>query len=201
VSEHFTQDLENIVPDNLPPLPVGTLAELEAQGLSPAVVPCCHKKVMAGNDVQVLGCPYRTNGMCKLAIRDQAGPQFFGVEYLKGKTHGGGMVRGVRDCFFIARNKEQIEDNGGTLRIVATEGEKFKMVVAGPQTGYKDKIEEVEVPKFPRPGDNPDLVKEQLKAEIREDEKRKKIESQEQFNIGANLGNPVHKEKPSKPKP
>lgn len=181
-SSDFRYDPENIIPDNIPALPVGTLSEVQAEGLDPSAVPTCGKTVKNGNETIVRGCPYRHQ--CKLAIRDEAGPQFFAVEYMKGKDMGGRTVRGVRDCFYIAINKDTIEENKGSLKILAREGEKFKMVEAGPHTGYKDQIVEHEVPKFPRPGENPDLAMEQLKAITRAEEEQRKSEQQLSLNTG-----------------
>lgn len=181
-SSDFRYDPENIIPDNIPALPVGTLAEVQAEGLDPSVVPTCGREVKNGSQVITRGCPYRQQ--CKLAIRDEAGPQFFGIEYMKGKDMGGRTVRGVRDCFYIAINKDTIEENKGSLKILAREGETFKMVEAGPHTGYKDTIVEHVVPKFPRPGENPDLAMEQLKAITRAEEEQRKSEQQLSLNAG-----------------
>ena len=185
--EHFRYDPENIVPDNIPRLPVGTLAEVQAENMDPAVVPTCHKPVRNGNEVVIRGCPYRDR--CKLAIRDTAGPQNFGIEYIKGKVLGGKTVRAVRDCFYIAQNKDTIEENDGSLRIVAEEGATFKVIEAGPHTGYKDTVMDKEVPKFPRPGENPDLAMEQLKAITRAEEKERASNQQLKANLGVTLGN------------
>lgn len=195
-SSDFRYEPENIVPDNIPPLPVGTLAEIQAEGLDPAAVATCGKLVKSGSEVVIRGCPYRKE--CKLAIRDEAGPQNFGIEYIKGKTMGGRTVRAERDCFYIALNKDIIEENGGSLRIVAHEGETFKVVEAGPHTGYKDVILDKVVRKFPRPGENPDLAMEQLKAMTRAEEKERISNQQLSINMGGVTNDGL---KTRKPKP
>lgn len=183
MSSDFKYDPESVVPDNIPPKPVGTVAEVQKEGLDTSVIPTCSKPVKNGSEWVNKGCPFRH--MCKLVIRDEAGPQFFGIEYIKGKAMGGRTVRGVRDCFYIANNKDVIEENGGSLRIIAREGEPFKMVVASPQTEYKDRIVEIEaVPKFPRPGENAELAEELLKAITRSEEKERKSEQQLAINTG-----------------
>lgn len=190
----FLYEPENIIPDNVPTLPVGTLAEIQAENMDPSVVPTCGRRVVNGNEVAVRGCPYREQ--CKLAIRDTAGPQFFGIEYIKGKVMGGKTVRGVRDCFYIALNKEIIEENEGSLRIVAREGEKFKVVEVSPATQYKDRIVEIEVPKFVRPGENPDLAMEQLKAITRGEEEERRANRQAELNTGGVANDGLKTRKP-----
>lgn len=193
-SSDFRYDPENIIPDNIPPLPVGTLAEIQAEGLDPAVVPTCGKPVRNGNEVVVRGCPYRH--VCKLAIRDESGPRNFGVRYIKGKALGGKTVIGERNCFYIALNKDVIEENEGSLTIVAHEGETYKTIEAGPHTGYKDQIVEKVVTPFPRPGQNPDLAMEQLKAIVRSEEKARMSKEQEHINIGGVVDNGLKTRKP-----
>ena len=182
MSSDFKYDPESVTPDNIPSRPVGTVAEVLAEGLDASAIPTCSKPVKNGGEWVNKGCALRH--MCKLAIRDEAGPQFYGIEYIKGKVMGGRTVRGVRDCFYIANNKDVIEENGGSLRIVAREGEMFKMVEAGPATNYKDRIVDVEVPKFPRPGENAELAEELLKAITRSEEKERKSEQQLAINTG-----------------
>jgi hypothetical protein len=198
----FIYEPENIKPDNLPPLPVGTLDELKKEGLDPTAVGCCHKSVKDGEGNHVIrGCPFRVNDgdgvmeICQLEERDVAGPRNYGLKITKGKVHGGAVLRREAPCFYIAQFKRQIEANGGMVQIVAWE----KGVAKGRPTTYSTvevrkgegldttyaarPVLNREVTPFVRPGENPELANEILKGlERAEAEKERLLRRGEGFS-------------------
>ncbi len=195
MADHFVYDDDPVVPDNQILKPIGTLEEIQKEGLDPRVVPCCHKRVVTADGVQVLGCWWLTHKRCKLAIRGVSGPRRFGTEVIEGKALGGHLIRGVHDCFAIADAKENVEENGGALRIVAEEGEEIDIITTSPDGSVPDAVNpvvgsmnpqrvRVRVKPFPRPGNNPSIAEELLKAEVRIQEEGRARDQQTKKNIG-----------------
>lgn len=197
----FIYEPENIKPDNLPPMPVGTLDELKKEGLDPAHVACCHKRVRDadGNDI-IVGCPFRVNDgenvleICTLEERDVAGPRNYAVKTTMGRVQGGNVLRREVPCFYIAQFKRQVEANGGLMQILAWEKDvakgrptTYSTVEFGPGDGpvpeYKSRhVTDREVKPFVRPGQNAELAGEILKAlEKAEAEKEKVLRRGEGF--------------------
>jgi len=113
--------------------PVGTVEELQKDGVDPAIVPTCSLPVVnAQGETIVVGCPWAKaldeNGMprCNLSIKFKSGPRMFAVAEFKGEKNGGGTLVNERDCQWIAQHKETVEAQGGVLRIVAGEGDEYE---------------------------------------------------------------------------
>jgi hypothetical protein len=183
--QHFRYDPEVIETDEKIPLPIGTVAEVEAEGMDVSKVPTCHIPVEGGAK-PIVGCffaqvnPDTGLAPCKLHIKGVSGPQNFAVKTQKGRVQGGKRVIAEHPCFFIARHKDAIEENGGSITIVATEGNPYRKIIVGPDTdpkyNYKEKIVEAVVTPFVRPKDNPEIAYEVLKALERSDMAKEKSE-------------------------
>lgn len=173
----------NIIPIERNPKPVGTLAEAEAENLDPRSYPTCSRP----NPVTgVVGCPWFDK--CVVSAKGQSGPRNYGVEIIKGRVHGGGFVRLNTDCMWIADHAQTIEKNGGSIKVVANEGEDNEIVTgvtvskatgelthaADPAGIRKQRRIKVPVPKYPRPGENPVLLTDMLRAEAIEAEKERR---------------------------
>lgn len=109
---------------------------------------------------------------------------------MKGKHSGGGFVKMKSNCMWIADHIADIESNGGALKVIANEGESFDTVTSiavngmtGEPTKQKDPLAirkkmrvKVEVTPYPRPGQNPALLTDVLRAESIEAEKERRTD-------------------------
>lgn len=173
----------NITPIERSQVPIGTIQEAEKEGLDPSAYATCARPNKAAG---ILGCDWFHK--CRVSAKGQSGPRNYGVEMLKGKAQGGGFVREKANCMWIADHADDIERNGGALKVIANEGEEFEQVTGvflNPATGkvthQKDPMGvretrrvPVEVPKYPRPGENPGLLTDVLRAESIEAEKERR---------------------------
>ena len=113
--------------------PVGTVVELQKDGVDTAIVPTCSLPVVnAQGETVVVGCQWAKakdeNGMpkCNLSVKFKSGPRMYAVAEFKGEKNGGGTVVNERDCQWIAQHKETVENQGGVLRVVAGEGQEYE---------------------------------------------------------------------------
>lgn len=172
-----------VVPINESQIPVGTVEEAMAENLDPTQYATCAKP----NPVTgVKGCVWFHK--CRVSAKGQSGPHNYGVEIMKGKVQGGGFVRTKANCMWIADHADDYEKNGGAVKVIAHEGESFETVTSiavnaatgkptfqkDPQAVRKMQRVKVEVPKYPRPGENPGLLTDVLRAESIEVEKERR---------------------------
>lgn len=182
-----------VTPLERSPIPIGSLEEAQRENLDPSQYPtCARENKMLG----VRGCDWYDK--CVVSAKGVNGPRNYGIEVIKGKSTGGGFVRSKADCMWIADHVENIVRNGGSLKIIAEEGETFPMVTGvavnaatGKETFQKDpqairkKIrKDVLVPKFARPEDNEALMQDVLRAESMEMEKEIRANEQRAKNYG-----------------
>ena len=174
--------------------PIGTIEEAANENLSPeAYATCAKPDKMRG----IVGCAKFE--LCRVSAKGVSGPRNYGVEILKGEAFGGGMVRVTADCLWIADKIDDIEDNKGSLRVIANEGESYKKVTSilinnatnepatnpfDPQARREERVVEVVVPAFPRPGQNKSLLHDMLRAETAQAEKERRSSE----NLTRNLG-------------
>lgn len=173
----------SVQPIERSPVPVGTIAEAEREGLDPTAYATCSRPNKATG---VIGCPWHDR--CRVSAKGVEGPKNYGIEILKGRAQGGGFVRERATCMWIADHAGDIEANGGAIRVIANEGETFEQVTSvmvntatGQVTHQKDPMGTretrrvpVEVKKYPRPGENPALLTDVLRAESIEAEKERR---------------------------
>lgn len=176
------------------PTPIGTLAEAEAENLDPSVyATCAPQNKVTG----VVGCPWYAK--CRVSAKGKSGPRNYGVQHFKGKAQGGGMVTTAVDCMWIADHIDDIERNGGAIKVVAEEGQTFTKVtgmavnnmtgdptmnVRDPNTHREEVRVEVEVKPWPRPSQNAELIHDMLYAEVSQVEKARKSEESLAKNLG-----------------
>lgn len=175
----------SVQPINQNQIPIGTIAEAERENLDPsAYATCAQPRPHAG----VVGCSWYDR--CRVSAKGQAGPKNYGVEIVKGRAQGGGFVREKANCMWIADHVQDIEDNKGAIKVIANEGESFEQVTGvmvnsttGDLTHQKDPLGvreirrvKVMVPKYPRPGENPVLLTDVLRAESIEAEKERRAD-------------------------
>lgn len=186
--------LPPVTPANDRLAPVGTLAELEAQNMDPAVYPSCARpNKMAG----VLGCPLFEK--CRVSAKGKAGPKNYAVQIVKGKKQGGSFVNTEVDCLWIAERAEHYEANHGSVRVIAEEGETFEKVTGVNINNETNKVTsqwdknsrrevrrvECKVKPFPRPGENPMLIQDVMRAEIAQQDKERRSDDA----LARSLGN------------
>lgn len=156
----------------------GTVSELEALNVPLDRFPSCSKRVLDGNDVVILGCPFWKACKCP-EKKTGEGPVNKGVRLVKrgidGRTR---IVHTLLTCYDIPFWNTQLEPMGGAVQIIATEGE--DVLLKGtrakdeniPGQGMSRKMEpfteNVAVPKFPRPGTGTNLADEAGSKEILE---------------------------------
>lgn len=183
----------NVQPINQSPVPIGTVAELEAENLDPAVYASCSRP----NPVTgLVGCPYFNN--CIVSAKGVSGPRNYGVQILKGQSQGGGMTTAGASCMWLSQHAPVYERNNGSVRVIAEEGETFSRVtrvavnnetneIAGKydrNVRREDRRIEVLVQPWPRPNQNPELLTDMLRAEIAQAEKERRTDE----NLARNLG-------------
>lgn len=178
-------------------IPIGTIAEAEAEGLDPTRYATCARP----NPVMgVIGC--KRFDKCVMSAKGVSGPRNYGLRVFKGPSQGGGMVNQTNSCLWVADHKGTIERNGGAIKVIAEEGETYTKVtgmavdnmtgaptmnVRDPNTHRKDVQIEVEVGAWPRPGENPALIHDLLRAEVTVLERKRKSDESLARNEG-NLG-------------
>lgn len=176
------------------PVPVGTMAEAQKEGLDPSVYATCSRpNKMTGN----VGCPFFDQ--CRVSAKGEAGPRCYGVEILQGPALGGYMVRNAVDCMWIAQQADNIEDNKGSIRVIAEEGEEFLKVASvlidnvtnevstnpfNQNARREERLVPFTVPRWPRPGQNKLLLHDMLRAETMKQEKERRASE----NLTRNLG-------------
>jgi hypothetical protein len=162
--------------------PVGTLAELQKEGLDPYRVACCHKEVKGS----IKGCGEYERCAQVFALtkhggfRENGGPHNIGYYH---RTHEGVEFERSCSCFYFMRHlrNRQMDGerdrqnglNGELIEIIEQEGGRIRIresVNANADkpnlpASYKPETKTVEVPKFPRPSDRGDLSYE---TELRE---------------------------------
>ena len=172
-----------VQPINTSNVPVGTVQEAEAEGLDvTAYATCCKPNPVTG----VVGCEWFHK--CRVSAKGVSGPRNYGLEIMKGKVQGGGFVRIATNCMWIADHADNFEKNGGAVKVIANEGEKFDQVMGiainsatkqpthqkDPQAIRRRQRVTTEVPPYPRPGQNPALLTDVLRAESIEAEKERR---------------------------
>lgn len=162
--------------DEVPRYPVGTLEELQRDGFDPAVYRSCARPVKdtVGPGMLVVGCDKFDK--CNLSCKGKSGPRNYGVEIIKGPALGGHVLRRTLSCIGVAEMADFHEQNDGVINIIADEGETYTNVEirrSKNEQGLPEQREmdvEVKVPAHPRPNQNPDLVRDRVKALARKRE-------------------------------
>lgn len=163
-------------------IPIGSIEEAEREGLDVSVYPTCARPQPHRG---IRGCDWFDK--CVVAAKGKSGPRNYGVEAILGAAQGGGFSKFNTNCMWIADHETMYSKNGGALKVIAAEGEKYETgesVSVDPLTNNpchqkapnatRRKIRvEVEVPKYPRPGENPALLTDVLRAESIEAEKER----------------------------
>ena len=153
------------------PMPVGTPEELQQEGMSLADIGCC-----APPSPGVRGCPWWDD--CPFDRRNfnqgkwtkGEGPHYVGYSLI---THERVAARDFQPCFvftgtMLGRIKgAQMAAAEGLIaehiRVIAQEGDtirrkQFVQVSPGePMKGYKETIQAIEIPRFPRPSEMAEL--------------------------------------------
>lgn len=184
----------NVQPVNASPVPVGTFEEAQREGLSPTAYATCSKpNTLTGN----IGCPHFDK--CRVSAKGSHGPRNYGVEIIQGPAFGGYMVRNSVDCMWIANQIDNIEDNKGSIRVIAEEGEEFMKPASvlidnatnqisdnpfNQNARREERLVPFKVPKWPRPGENKLLLHDMLRAETMKIEKERRANE----NLTRNLG-------------
>ena len=114
------------VPENTPKFPIGTLDELRAYGIDEQFVPCCARRNKAAG---IEGCRFFES--CRQSYKGQTlenggGPRRHAWERILPKQRGGGITRHEGECFQIAKQSDNLEADGGVIRIIADEGKTYE---------------------------------------------------------------------------
>jgi len=180
------------------PIPIGTVAELQADNLDPTVYASCAKP----NPVTgLVGCPYHQS--CIVSAKGVSGPKNYGVQILKGPSQGGGMTTVGASCMWLAQHAPVYERNEGSVRVIAEEGQTYDRVTkvaVNNQTGEiagkydrdvrrEDRRIKVLVQPYPRPNENQELLTDMLRAEMAQVEKERRTDENLARNLG--LGNTI----------
>lgn len=184
----------NVTPVNQNPVPIGSIDEALKEGLDPAAYATCAKpNKMTG----VLGCPHYDK--CRVSAKGTNGPRNYGVQIIMGPAMGGFMVRNQVDCMWLANQVDNIEDNKGSIQVIANEGETFKKVTSilvdnatnepsvsqyNQNAHREERVVEMTVTPFPRPHQNKELLHDMLRAESANIEKERRSSE----NLTRNLG-------------
>lgn len=190
-------------------MPVGTMEELAQENLNPATVPSC---AMPNKAAGVLGCEHFHK--CVVSAKAKAGPKNYGVQIVKGALVGGGLVRSTVDCVWIAQHHDNIVRNGGSLTVIAEEGETYSRVTSiakdnvtgaqtmnsrNPNTYREEDLVETVVKPFARPGENKGLLRERLMAEAAQVEKERLYSESRARSLGVEGASvPLDKRTPRK---
>ena len=179
----MTISLASVAPLHRSQIPVGTLAEASERGLDPGVYATCARENKAAG---IKGCAWCDS--CVVSARATAGPKNYGIQIIKGQAVGGGFVRNTVDCMWIADHHADIVRNGGSLKVIAEEGESYDKVASiakdnatGAQTmnsrllntyREEDRVS-VTVKPWPRPGQNKELLQDMMRAEVAQEERER----------------------------
>ena len=163
-------------------IPVGSITEAEAEGLDVSVYPTCARPAPHRG---IRGCAWFDK--CVVSAKGKDGPKYYGVELVKGASQGGGFTKFNESCMWIADHAANYPKNGGALKVIAAEGESYEKVdsisvdaltgepcnqKAANAVRRKTRVK-VTVPRYPRPGENPALLTDVLRAESIEAEKER----------------------------
>lgn len=181
------------------PLPIGTLDEIRKCGLDPRQVACCHPEAPG----VIRGCPVEKECRFHLirygSFKGSGGPKYVGY-YLR--THEGHQKEDFILCHAFVRVLQARMDAGlaeaqkghahEIIRVIAQEGEKIVTRVGvpvneadrSPTAPWKYVQKAVEVPRFPRPGENERLTYDQELA-ARELDRRKAEEQADTASYAA----------------
>ena len=175
-------------------VPVGTIEEAEREGLDPTVYATCAKP---NKQTGIVGCQFYES--CRVSAKGQSGPKCYGIEIIQGPAMGGTMTRNAVDCMWIASQVDNIEDNKGSIRVIAEEGETFDKVASvlidnttnevstnpfNANARREERVVPFKVPTWPRPGQNKLLLHDMLRAETMKQEKERRANE----NLTRNLG-------------
>jgi len=184
---------------------IGTLDELQAEGLDPAVYHSCHRfdkfKGVKGCD-EAHRCPFSFKFKSRA---EGGGPVRLAWEYAKGPNAGNQIIRREGSCYDFAALQEDAQINGGAMNVIAMEpgygfpseyekvegiAIKFSVDALGNESEAPAKKAELMLPSVqrvdrrvkhtikphPRPKDNPALATDLLAAEIYEREQTRRRE-------------------------
>jgi len=141
--------------------PVGTVEELRENNLSPKTFGSCSEPESKKN----VGCPFWEE--CTMSYKGKSGPHYHGVRLVKHVSKGGNTIETIKPCFQIVGDSEQLRDDQTVQRITANEGEQITVNWTKPKPNPANPkmpinlpyIGKHTVPAYPRPGNNPDLLK------------------------------------------
>jgi hypothetical protein len=171
MAETFTQPIH---------LPVGTPAEVEAQGWSLDVVASCAQQNKASG---IRGCPYWERcmfGRKSMGGFKGKGPHYIGY-YMKTSVSDGAkqkedltscyaFVHGLQNRMLAGMDRQNRGMDHEVIRVIAQEGEEilYTKSFAEDPKNPKSKIVEItapmKVPAFLRPGENPETTRDQKLA-------------------------------------
>lgn len=192
-----------VMPINDKPVPVGTVEEAVKEGLDPATYACCARPDAYRG---VKGCEWFDK--CRVSAKGQNGPKRYGLELISGPVMGNFISRFSADCMWIADHIDDIEDNKGSLRVLADEGESYQTIRSilvdnntneesvnpfNAQARREERLVNVEVKPWPRPGQNKDLLRDRLRAETLLAEKERRSSDQLTRNLGLGGDTPLDK--------
>jgi len=163
--------------------PIGTLEEVRQNGMDPENVACCHQRA-AG----IRGCPMWEScrfGEVKRGGWKGQGPHYVGYYLETSPSDGARQVENFMACYNYTRVLQHREiagrahkDQGKpheTIQIIAQEGETIYLerhkhldADGGNKNGdirIKTWTEPMQVPRFPRPGENPAITHRQVIAQ------------------------------------
>lgn len=186
--------------------PRGTTKELGALGIDLASTPSCSRQIIENGETIVLGCKQWKG--CALKERGLSGPVNKGIQTIK--RHLGSkkavVINNMMTCFHIPGYQRRIENRGGVVNIIASEGEVIKLrgskardeVIPGQGLVrvIDDVILEQKVPAFPRPGMGGNLTEEVIASAALEEHKRKMIAARpfELLGLKVDPGDPLYVE-------
>lgn len=188
-SEHIFDPMARTSSFGIQHLPVGTLEELRENNLDPERVACCHRTV----EGEVRGCPVWRD--CQFQNKNRGGfkgqgPKNVGFYLRTTKDEGSRSMESFMPCYgfvlalqarmnFGRAQREEGKDHE-VIRIIAQQGEpivvrRYESVAAdgGNRSGdirIRSWPEEIKVPEFLRPNQNPGVTYEQ---QMREREERR----------------------------
>jgi hypothetical protein len=175
------------------PDPVGTLEELQKEGLDPSKYGSCAARVSSGNGPPtIMGCAFHSPNRkgvakCTLPCKNK------GPENLKVRTakRNGRRLEREMPCFFWYRNSypENKIENGNISRIVAIAKEGERITYVAKETVMKKWVDNNntvkvthepttvvrEIKPFPRPKDNPALSEDMHDERIREQDENERM--------------------------
>lgn len=179
--EHDFDPMARTSSSGIKHMPVGTLEEIQAEGLNPDLIASCHSRV----EGVTRGCPVWST--CQFHLKERGGfkgkgPKNVGYYLRTTRDEGArtkedfipcyGFVLALQSRMNFGRAQKEEGKEHEVIRIVAQEGEKIAVrhyvsVAAdgGNRTGdirIREIPEIIEVPKFLRPRQNPGVTYEQM---------------------------------------